>query len=447
MKVIAVIDGEHHPGVARDALERLASEHDVLAVLSAGGEEKVGGDVLRDSVAHYGRAVGTARSPAEALREFAAVPGAQGVVDLSGEPVLDGAARFRLASAALHLGLEYRTAGFRLTPPPTERLPSPPPVMAVIGTGKRTGKTAIAGHWATLLRDRGLSPVMVCMGRGGPAEPQLVRAEEQAGLAMLREIVRAGGHGASDYLEDAVLAGVTCVGCRRCGEGPAGEPFDSNVLEGAKLGLSLEPDLLLVEGSGAALPPVEAARTVCVTSALLAESQALSYLGPYRLLRSDVVVIAGADLLEASRLAELKSSLAEWCRHDRLVGCRLEPEPATAMAPDARVALFMTAAPEREPELRSALERHGVDVRLFSTSLARRPQLERDLEQAATEGCDVYLTEIKAAAIEVVAERAEEHGAELVFLRNKPVSLAGEPDLDAELARLVEETLPKASVR
>ena len=34
--------------------------------------------------------------------------------------------------------------------------------------------------------------------------------------------------------------------------------FDSNVVEGARLALSLDPDVLLVEGSGAALPPVDA---------------------------------------------------------------------------------------------------------------------------------------------------------------------------------------------
>jgi cyclic 2,3-diphosphoglycerate synthetase len=445
MRVIAVIDGEHHPGVARDTLDRIASEHDLCAVLFAGGEEKVGEQIVADPVAHYGRDVTVFDSPTQGLRELADAADPEAVIDISGEPVLDGEARFRLASVALHLGLEYRTAGFRLTPPAAERLPTPRPVIAVIGTGKRTGKTAIAGHYATLLAERGLVPVMVCMGRGGPAEPQLVRAEDRPDLAALREIVRAGGHAASDYLEDAVLTGVSCIGCRRCGEGPAGEPFASNVLEGAELALTLDPDVLLLEGSGAALPPIEADRTLCVTSAPLAERQALSHLGPYRLLRSDVVTIVGADALDKPRLAELKRALGEWCDHDRLVGCRLEPEPADAIGPDARVAVFTTAPRENERELRAALGDRDVEVRVLSTSLARRAQLERDLERAAAERCDVYLTEIKAAAIEIVAERAAEVGAELVFLRNRPVSLAGEPDLDDELLRLVEEVGAEAS--
>jgi hypothetical protein len=54
----------------------------------------------------------------------------------------------------------------------------------VIGTGKRTGKTAVAGHWARLLRER--DPVIVCMGRGGPREPTL--AEPTTSLDDLLEL-------------------------------------------------------------------------------------------------------------------------------------------------------------------------------------------------------------------------------------------------------------------
>jgi hypothetical protein len=55
------------------------------------------------------------------------------------------------------------------------------------------------------------------------------------------------------------------------------------------------------------------------------------------------------------------------------------------------------------------------------------------MELAARERCNLFLTELKAAAVEIVAPRAEREGADLVFLRNRPVSLQGEPSLDAEL--------------
>jgi cyclic 2,3-diphosphoglycerate synthetase len=272
-----------------------------------------------------------------------------------------------------------------------------------------------------------------------------VHADERPDLDALRAIVAAGGHAASDYLEDAVLSGVSCVGCRRCGEGPAGETHDSTVLDAARLAVALDPDVLLLEGSGAALPGVEAHRTVCVTSAVRARREALSYLGPYRLLRSDLVAIVGADHLAATELNALKRSLGDWCDHDSLVACRLEPEPTGAIPPGSRVALFVTAAPEHEAELRKGMARHGADIRVFSPNLARHGELRSDLKRAASERCDFYLTELKAAAIEVVAADAERRGVAVGFVRNRPVPLAGEPDLDDELLRVFEEARETAA--
>jgi cyclic 2,3-diphosphoglycerate synthetase len=51
--------------------------------------------------------------------------------------------------------------------------------VAVIGTGKRVGKTAVAGHMARLLRENGRDVVIVAMGRGGPEQPELVTARER----------------------------------------------------------------------------------------------------------------------------------------------------------------------------------------------------------------------------------------------------------------------------
>ncbi len=87
------------------------------------------------------------------------------VVDLSDEPVMNPRSRFRLASRALAGGLPYVGADFRFDPPAFE--PFPLPSLAVIGTGKRLGKTAVTGHVArSLARDRAV--VVVAMGRGGP---------------------------------------------------------------------------------------------------------------------------------------------------------------------------------------------------------------------------------------------------------------------------------------
>jgi predicted GTPase len=91
----------------------------------------------------------------------------------------------------------------------------------------------------------------------------------------------------------------------------------------------------------------------------------------------------------------------------------LRSELAQPLPPDARVALFTTGAPSCE----------GVEPVVASANLARRGPLAADLERVAAERCDVYLTELKAAAIDTVARHARERGARVVFVRNRPVGI------------------------
>jgi cyclic 2,3-diphosphoglycerate synthetase len=202
--------------------------------------------------------------------------------------------------------------------------------------------------------------------------------------------------------------------------------------------------VILLEGSGASLPPLRAHRTICVTSAERAPREALSYLGPYRLLRSSLVALTGAEHIGREELAELKGRLRECSRGATVIALALEPEPAEPVPPGARVALFTTAPAGREAVFRERLAMQGVDVCLFSPNLARREALEHDLERADRERCDVFLTELKAAAIELVARRARERRVKLTFVRNRPVPLPGEPALEAELERLLEEARSEA---
>jgi cyclic 2,3-diphosphoglycerate synthetase len=431
--------------VVRDALARLGGEHEVTGVLFVGGEEKVGPLVRSDPELHYGCAVGFAGAePERALRDLATATPAEAVVDLSGEPVLDAEGRLRLASVALALGMEFQAPGMSLRPVSQEDLGGSTPIVSVIGTGKRSGKTAVCGHLAGLLRERSVEPVIVSMGRGGPARPSLVEGGELRGLEGLLQISRRGEHASSDYLEDAVLTGAATVGCRRCGEGPAGEVHDSNVVEGARLALSLGRDAVLIEGSGAALPPVAAHRTVCVVSAAAARPQALSHLGPYRLLRSHLVVLVGAGQIPAGDRESLVGELEAWTASGVVIGCDLIPEPVRLPAEGTAVAAFTTGGPAASERLRESLAAAGLEVRLVSGNLARRAALAEDLNAARREGCTVYMTELKAAAIDTVAERAEREGAEVVFIRNRPVPLPGGPDLDTELLRMVAEARSEA---
>jgi cyclic 2,3-diphosphoglycerate synthetase len=81
-------------------------------------------------------------------------------------------------------------------------------------------------------------------------------------------------------------------------------------------------------------------------------------------------------------------------------------------------------------------EEHGADVAHVSGSLADRERLRQELERVEA---DVFLVELKAAAIDVVAEAASERGIDVVLAGSDVAAAPGEPDLDAELLRLADE--------
>jgi cyclic 2,3-diphosphoglycerate synthase len=383
-----VIDGEHYAPVVRDALEQLPYAF-VCAVL-AGGTEKLRGPARSED---YGLPL------AAGLEEAIAAHRPDVVVDLSDEPVLGPKERFGLASRALAAGVPYVGADFRFDPPAFE--PFELPSLAVLGTGKRVGKTAVTCHLARLLAaDRDV--IVVAMGRGGPPEPELIEAPPALDELLARS--RAGRHAASDHLETAALAGVPTVGCRRCGGGLAGATFASSVHEGARRAAEREPDLVIFDGSGAAIPPVAAGARILVAHDLE------SGLNPYRALISDLVLTM-SDAVAAAAEALGRRAL----RFD----LRLRPtEPI-----DGRRAAVFTTGPARLDHL---------DGVVFSSqSLADRQQLTRELEQVEA---DVYVVELKAAAIDVVAEQAAARGIDVVLAANDVVA----PGLDELLLELTE---------
>ena len=411
-RALALIDGEHYAPVVRDTLRELP--YDIVAAVMLGGTEKLRGGE------DYGVPLG------DGLDEAIAEHRPEIVLDLSDEPVLDPPARLRLASRVLAHGLPYAGADFRFEAPPL--LPFELPAISIGGTGKRVGKTAVTGHAARLLaRDRRL--VVVAMGRGGPAEPEVVRVAPT--VDTLVELSRSGGHAASDYLETAALAGVETVGCRRCGGGLAGAVWSSNVEEGARLAAELGPDLVIFDGSGAALPPVETDRLVLVVAAHQDPAVAAGFLNGYRLLTADLVVLSMAE--QSSGWELVREAIEEVVPDTPVVPVVLRPAPV-APVDGRRVAFFGTSAaagigPHLEAE-------HGAEVVHVSGSLSDRRALRAELERVEA---DVWLVELKAAAIDVVAEAGLERGVEVVLARNDVVAVEG--DLDAELLQLAEATV------
>ena len=416
MKALAIVDGEHYPPVVRDALAEVPYE--VVAAVLVGGTEKLRGSP------DYG--VPLAADVAEGIERYQP----EIVLDLSDEPVLGPVERFALASRVLLSGIPYAGADFRLDPP--RQVPFELPSISVVGTGKRVGKTALTGHLARLVAsDRHV--VVVAMGRGGPPEPETVTVPPT--VDALIDLSRSGRHAASDHLETAALTGVETVGCRRCGGGLAGQVFTSNVGAGARAAAALAPDLVIFDGSGAALPPIASDRKVVAVGGHQSPAIAVGYLNAYRLLLGDLIVVTMAEQGSAwERVREAVGRLVP--SHVAIVATVLRPRPVVEV--DGRsVAYFCTAPATAHAPLAAHLEeRHGAHVAHVSGNLADRRLLQAELERVEAE---VFVVELKAAAVDVVAEAALERGVEVVLAANDVVAVAGQPDLDEmllEVARI-----------
>jgi cyclic 2,3-diphosphoglycerate synthetase len=435
-----VVDGEHYPPVVEDALRFLREGGDEIAhAVMAGGTEKLASGGRLELA---GVSVSSGEEPERALAQVLDSVGPDAVVDLSDEPVLDARRRHRLAGIALERGIPYEGPDFRFSPPPRPRV-STKPAMSLISTGKRTGKTAVTGFAARTLVGRGMAPVIVAMGRGGPADPEVLRGDEiDLGPDDLLELVRGGKHAASDYVEDALLARVPTVGCRRCGGGVAGGVQISNVRRGVELANELEGDICLLEGSGAAVPPAHADATVLVVPASVPDEYVTGYFGPYRLLLSDLVVVTmseepfGSVSRVNSLIAGMRDALAtmEGARRDRaeveMVRTVFRPSPTRSIeGADVCVA---TTAPEavRESITRHLEQEHGCRVTGISHALSNRARLEEDLE-AMTSKADVLLCEIKAAAVDVATKRALDAGLDVVYMDNVPVGVSDDDPAEA----------------
>lgn len=435
---IVLVDGEHYPPVVARAISALRAEgHLPVAALLVGGVEKLGQAPLE-----IGVPVEVPPVPGPAAAEGALVnllrrTGVQRVIDLSDEPVLGYVARSRMASVSLWCGASYEGADFRFTPPPRGLRPAVAS-LAVIGTGKRSGKTAIAGAAARLYRESGRNPVVIAMGRGGPPEPEVLNAGERLDPARLLEFLAQGRHAASDYIEDALTSGVATVGAWRAGGGLAGAMGYSNFPAALAAAEAQHPGLLVLEGSGSAIPPSHSDAGVLVVNATIDPGMLCGYFGLYRLLLADVVVFTMCEetLDRDHVLAVERCARNRPLTQPKVVSTVFRPHPLADVS--GKKVWFGTTANERAgPVLKQHLERtYGCEVVALSHALARRDVLQRDLEAIALDGAsgvDALVVELKAAAVDVVTRWGMERGVEVIYLDNRPETVGGDGPLEGLL--------------
>ncbi|MCL5734184.1 MAG: 2,3-diphosphoglycerate synthetase, partial [Actinobacteria bacterium] len=412
-RAVALIDGEHYPAVVVDALAQASDRFEFRAALFLGGTEKITTMTLETSAEEvYGLPVLFNSDWDRGLRSLIEQYRPEAVVDLSDEPVLGYEERFRLISLCLAERVVYIGSDFHFNPTSSDRL-CVSPSLSIIGTGKRVGKTAISGFVARTLKsivlaERGTSGlVLVAMGRGGPPRPEVIDgAKTGLAVADLLAWSRQGRHAASDCYEDAALSGLLTVGCWRCGGGMAGEPFASNVVEGIRVANSLDPGFVILEGSGACLPPVGTDARLVVCGAQQPTEYVGGFLGAYRLLTSDAVVVTMAEepLATREKVRAVMDAARKVKQDLTVIPTVFRPKPAEQVS-GKRVAFFTTAPAVQADLLRRYLEEHfECRVAHISVNLSNRVALERDLSRLDWARLDAVLTEIKAAAIDVVAE-------------------------------------------
>jgi len=439
-KVVALVDGEHYLPVTRAALEELGSAPDsrVVAAVFIGGTEKIG---TPEDLRQLNVPVIVPEEPLSGIRQAIDEFEPNIVFDLSDEPVVGYHERMAMACEILSLGVVYRGADFEFTPPEFPQLCNKPSI-AVIGTGKRIGKTAIAACMARVLSgqeqefDTTWAPCIVTMGRGGPPEPEVIRGDElEITPSYLLDMSAKGVHPSSDHFEDALMSRIPTVGCRRCGGGLSGRVFTSTIAQGVQIANELPVNFVIFEGSGASFPDVATDETIVVVGANQPLEYLSGYMGPYRICRASLAVITLCEppSSDSRKLERLDRIIRDVNPAIKVAWTVFRPKPLIDVA--HKKAIVATTAPVAS---QSTLTDHlssvyGCDVLFVTHSLSNRPRLRKELGRAISDfpEADVLISELKAASVDVAARTAIDNGLEVVFMDNVPEVVGGDGELDA----------------
>jgi len=419
-RLAAIIDGEHYPQVTNDALKILKNlfKGTLCGIIFIGGTEKITGSDIKE---YFDSEVFVIKNFNEDFLKALDIFKPDLVYDLSDEPVVNYIKRMSIASYCFFKEASYMGSDFFFQ---YEKPVSSPAnrSIAVIGTGKRIGKTAVSSHIAKFYKQNGIEVVVVAMGRGGPAEPLLLKGKEiDITSEYLLDLSKKGFHASSDYIEDALMSRVTTIGCRRCAGGFGGKVFFSNVEAGVKLADSLNPDLVILEGSGASIPDSQPDVNICVIGANQNWEEIAGYMGIYRILISKIVIITMCESpISTRKNIKILEDKIRMVKPDVLIFKTVfRPEPLKSIA-NKKIILAMTANPAIKEKIKKYMEKKfKCKVGAVTFNLSNRPLLKKDLESAGD--FDAIVTELKAASVDIVTDFALSRVKEVIYMNNEPV--------------------------
>ncbi len=427
-RMLCLVDGEHYLPVTKSAVDTLDSlEHlEVVALVFIGGTEKLREASEESFAEKMGRPVHfgphTDEIPYDLITEMVEKYNADVVMDLSDEPVVDYSKRFQIASLVLGLGVPYEGPDFKFQPL-SEFDILKKPSLKILGTGKRIGKTAVSAYAARLIHKNEYNPCVVAMGRGGPEEPEIVRGDQiEITPEYLMEQSDKGIHAASDHWEDALMSRILTIGCRRCGGGMVGDVFITNMKKGAHLANEVDADFVIMEGSGAAIPPVKTDKHIVLVGVNQPLINIEKFFGPFRIRLADLVILTMCEepMASAEKVQQVENFIKEINPEATVIPTVFRPKPLGDIT--GKNVLFATTAPE---SIKSVLVEHledKYDCKVVGTTphLSNRPLLQKDIEKYIDEA-DVMLTELKAAAVDVATKDSLEAGLEVVYCDNIPL--------------------------
>ena len=250
------------------------------------------------------------------------------------------------------------------------------------------------------------------MGRGGPPEPEIVRVRPT--VDALLELSRAGpARGLRPPRDGRSRRGAT-VGCRRCGGGLAGAVAVRTCSRASRSRSALGPDLVVLDGSGAALPPVAADRRLLVTSAAQPDRRrrGLHERLPRAHRRPVVVTMAEADAPHVALADAMRAHVRPGPRSPRRAA------PAAARGGRGRAGrVLLHRARRAHAALAAHLEERTAPRR--RTSRGTSPTARRLRVELARDRRGRLLVELKAAAVDVVVEEASRRGVRVVRRRER----------------------------
>lgn len=447
-KMICLVDGEHYIPVTKSALDTLEDleNNEIVAVVFIGGTEKLRETSDKAIEDKMGRKVYFGpdhhKIPYELIGEKIVEYDADVVMDLSDEPIVDYSKRFKIATIVLSHGIPYEGPDFTFNPL-SEHDVLKKPSIKILGTGKRIGKTAVSAYAARKIYKNEYNPCVVAMGRGGPEEPEIVRGDQiEITPQFLMEQSDKGIHAASDHWEDALMSRILTIGCRRCGGGMVGQVFITNMKKGAQMANDVESDFVIIEGSGAAIPPIKTDKHIVLIGANQPIINIERFFGPYRIQMADLVVITMCEMPMASpeKVERIEKFIKSINPEATVIPTVFRPKPLESIK-DKNI-LFATTAPENVKEVLIEYLEDNYHCKVIGTTphLSNRPLLQKDIEKYMNR-VDVMLTELKAAAVDVATKDALKAGLEVVYCDNIPKVVDGS---DEELSQAIIEMVDDA---